>query len=117
MRLAPALIALVVLAGCAVHPDIGGTEWTRPGAMLQDVTLDEVDCARRAHDAADTPDLVVGGLVDLVRFAIEDGQRRTDFDRCMVDRGYQRVASRDPASATVRDGSRVSFGNLQGRRL
>lgn len=93
MRLAPALIAVAVLAGCAVHPDLEGRQWARPGAMLQDVTLDEVDCARRAHEAADTPDLILGGLVDVVRLVIEDGQRRTAFRRCMVDRGYQPVGS------------------------
>jgi len=93
MRLALALIALAALTGCAVHPDIGGTQWTRPDTILQDVTLDEVDCARRSHDAATTPDLVVGGLVDVVRLVIEDGQRRTAFRRCMVDRGYQPVGS------------------------
>jgi len=93
MRLALALTALAVLTGCAVHPDIGGTQWTRAGTILQDITLDEVDCARRSHDAADTPDLVVGGLADVVRLVIEDGQRRTAFRRCMVDRGYQSVGS------------------------
>jgi hypothetical protein len=93
MRLALALTALAVLSGCAVHPDVGGTQWTRPGAMLQDVTLDEVSCARLADDAAGTPDLVVGGIADVVRLVIEDGQRRTAFHRCMVDQGYQPVGS------------------------
>lgn len=93
MRLALALIALAGLAGCAVHPDLAGTQWSRPGAMLQDVTLDEVDCARRAHEAADTPDLILGGVLDAVRLAVEDGQRRTAFRRCMVDRGYEPVGS------------------------
>ena len=91
MRLALALTALAVLAGCAVHPDLGGTQWTQPGVLLQEVTLDEVDCARRAHDAAETPDLVVGGVVDVVRLVMEEGQRRTAFSRCMLDRGYQPV--------------------------
>jgi hypothetical protein len=91
MRLALVLTAAAMLTGCAVHPDLGGTQWSRPGAMLQDVTLDEVDCARRAHDAADTPDLILGGVLDVVRLSIEDGQRRTAFDRCMVDRGYRRA--------------------------
>lgn len=89
MRLALALTVVAVLTGCAVHPDVGGTQWTRPGAMLQDVTLDEVDCARQTHDAADTPDLVLGGVLDVARLVIEDGQRRTSFHRCMVDRGYR----------------------------
>jgi hypothetical protein len=94
MRLAPALIALAaVLAGCAVHPDIGGTQWVRPGITIQEITLDEVDCARRSDDAGATPDLFVGGLVDVVRLAIEDGQRRTAFRRCMADRGYQPAGS------------------------
>ena len=94
MRLAPALITLAaVLAGCSVHPDVSGTHWVRPDAMLQDVTLDEVDCARRADQAGATSDLFVGGLVDVVRLAIEDGQRRTAFRQCMADRGYQPAGS------------------------
>jgi hypothetical protein len=94
MRLAPALITLAaVLAGCSVHPDVSGTHWVRPDAMLQDITLDEVDCARRADQAGATPDLVVGGLVDVVRLVNEDGQRRTAFRQCMADRGYQPAGS------------------------
>ena len=90
MRLAPVPLALAaVLAGCAVHPDVSGTLWVRPGATFQDITLDEVDCARRADEAGATPDLIVGGLVDVVRLAIEDGQRRTAFRQCKADRGYQ----------------------------
>ena len=94
MRLAPALLALAaVLAGCAVHPDVSGTQWVRPGAMLRDITLDEVDCARRTDEAGATPDLFVGGLVDVVRLAIEDGRHRTAFRQCMADRGYQPTGS------------------------
>lgn len=93
MKLALALIALAGLAGCAVHPDLEGRQWARADALLQDVTLDEVDCARRAHEAADTPDLVLGGLLDVVRLGIEERQRRTAFERCMVDRRYQPAAS------------------------
>lgn len=93
MRLALALTTLALLTGCAVHPDIAGTEWTRPGVLIQQITLDEVACARQAADAGATPDLIVGGVLDVGRLFVEDRQRRSAFHRCMVDRGYRPVES------------------------
>ena len=93
MKLALGLAALVALAGCAVHPNIDGRDWTRPDTLLQDITLDEVDCARQADAAGDTPDLVLGGLLDVARLAVEDRQRRQAFGRCMADRGYVATGS------------------------
>ena len=88
MRLALAA-SLVIFAGCAPHFDIGGGDWTRPGAHVQQTTLDEMECARTASRAYGTPDLVVGGLVDAVRVKIENGQMSGAFSECMRSKGYQ----------------------------
>ena len=85
-----ALVAAgMLLAGCAPHFDIGGGDWAKPGAQIQQTTLDEMECARTASRAYWTPDLIVGGLVDTVRVKIEDGQMSGAFSECMRSKGYQ----------------------------
>ena len=92
MRLA--LVAgLLMLAGCAPHFDIGGGEWAKAGAPVQQTTLDEMDCARTATHAYWTPDLILGGLLDVVRVKIEDAQMTSAFDSCMRGKGYQPARS------------------------
>ena len=84
---------LLVLAGCAPHFDIGGGDWAKPGAQVQQTTLDETECARTASRAYGTPDLIVGGLADVVRVKIEDTQMTTAFSGCMRSKGYQPARS------------------------
>jgi hypothetical protein len=48
-----------------------------------------MDCARTASRAYWTPESVVGGLADVVRVYVEDGQMVTAFNRCMERKGYQ----------------------------
>ena len=92
MRVALAAAVLLV-AGCAPHFDIGGGDWTKSGAQVQQTTVDEMECARTASRAYMTPDLVVGGLVDVVRVAIENGQMERAFSGCMRAKGYQPARS------------------------
>ena len=92
MRLA-LLTGLLLCAGCAPHFDIGGGEWTKAGSHVQQTTLDEMDCARAASRAYWTPDLVLGGLLDVVRVKIEDAQMTSAFDGCMRGKGYQPARS------------------------
>ena len=87
------MAAGMLLAGCAPHFDIGGGDWAKPGAQVQQVTLDEMECARTASRAYGTPDLIVGGLVDTVRVKIENGQMSGAFDQCMRTKGYQPARS------------------------
>ena len=82
-----------MLAGCAPHFDIGGGEWGKPGAQFTQTTLDEMECARTASRAYWTPDLILGGLLDVVRVKIEDGQMETAFNGCMRGKGYQPARS------------------------
>ena len=84
---------LVLLAGCAPHFDIGGGEWAKPGSAIQQTTLDEMDCARTASRAYWTPDLVLGGLLDVVRVTIEDAQMTSAFTECMRTKGYELARS------------------------
>jgi hypothetical protein len=89
MRLAMALLLLTTLTGCTVKYDLSGTDWTKPGTMFTRTTQDEMDCVRAAREAGWTPDLGVGGLVDLARWKAEDLMRLSSYKRCMVARGYQ----------------------------
>jgi len=89
MRLVIALLALVVLAGCSNKFDLSGTDWKKSNTMIQDVTYDEMECVRAAREAGWTPDLIVGGIADAVRFSIEERQRDSAFHRCMIAKGYQ----------------------------
>jgi hypothetical protein len=87
------LAGALICAGCAPQFDISGGDWTKPGAQVQQTTLDETECARTASRAYGTPDLVVGGLVDTVRVKIEDGQMSGAFNECMRSKGYQPTRS------------------------
>jgi hypothetical protein len=89
MRLLVALVALGTLAGCSVKYDLSGAEWTKPGALIQTVTLDEMECVRAAREAGSTPELWIGGLADVVRYGIEESQRGGAYRSCMQAKGYQ----------------------------
>ena len=92
MRLAMAAVAVVVvLAGCAPAFDVAGREWTKPGTSIPQVTLDETSCAREAYGTGWTPDLVLGGLLDLGRIVIQNGVQIHTDNRCMTKRGYSRT--------------------------
>ena len=89
MRPLLALLAIVSLTGCANKYDLSGSDWTKANTMIQQTTQDEMDCVRAAREAGYTPDLILGGLVDVVRFQIEEAQRRGSYARCMTAKGYQ----------------------------
>jgi hypothetical protein len=52
-----------------------------------------MDCARTASRAYATPDLVLGGLLDVVRVKLEDAQMTSAFSGCMRGKGYQPARS------------------------
>ncbi|HEV8585134.1 MAG TPA: hypothetical protein VGT02_09205 [Methylomirabilota bacterium] len=81
--------AAVVLAGCTTRFDVGGGDWTKPGAQIPQITLDEMACARDAVDARPFPDTLVGGLADIAMAKLQDVKMNRDFDRCMTGRGYR----------------------------
>ena len=87
MRVAIVLLALL-LTGCAL--DLGGVEWQKPGAMVQEVTITEVECARNALQIGPGPDLILGGLLDVGRLAIQETRQAAAFSSCMTSAGYQR---------------------------
>ncbi len=87
------LAAAAVLAGCTTRFDIGGGDWAKPNARIAQITLDEMDCARKAVDARPFPDTVAGGLADVVVAKIQDAKMAGDFERCMGGKGYQPARS------------------------
>jgi uncharacterized protein YceK len=95
MRVATLLVVVVLLlAGCTRVLDVSGNEWRRANVSIQQITYDEVECARLSEPAGDLPDTIVGGLADLVVVPLEDKLRGASYDRCMRQRGYERVTSR-----------------------
>jgi len=89
MRAYVALLAAVpLLTGCVL--DLRGTEWKKPGAMFQDVSLVETECARKALELGTGPDLILGGLLDVGRIAVQESRQANAFNDCMTSAGYQR---------------------------
>jgi hypothetical protein len=84
-------VMVVLLAGCTRVIDISGAEWRRTGASIQQVTFDEVECARETVDAGDMRDTIVGGIVDAFVVPLEDRRRGQAYDRCMLARGYEPI--------------------------
>ena len=78
----------LLLTGCTL--DLRGTEWQKPGAMFQDVSLAEVECARKAFEIGPGPDLILGGILDVGRIAVQESRQANAFDGCMKSAGYQR---------------------------
>lgn len=85
------VLVVALLAGCTRVIDISGAEWRRSGAGIQQVTFDEVECARDTVDAGDLPDTIVGGIVDAFVVPLEDRRRGAAYDRCMLTKGYEPV--------------------------
>ena len=85
--------AVIVLSGCTRVLDISGAEWRRPETAIQQETWDEVECARATEYAGDLPDTIIGGIADAIVVPLEDSRRGAAFDRCMVEKGYERVAA------------------------
>ncbi len=95
MRLAAWMGVVLVaglLTGCAASMDVSGREWAKPNTGPSQVTWDEYQCVWEADGFTRTPDLIVGGLVDLGRYTIEERRREGGFTQCMTSRGYKRVS-------------------------
>jgi hypothetical protein len=89
VRAAAILLLVVTAVGCTAELDVSGARWRKEGVGFNQVTLDETECARNAMDAGQTPDLIVGGLVDIGRNIVRDRGRQGTYEKCMKDRGYR----------------------------
>ena len=87
MKARVALAALVALTGCTTIHD--PSDWTKPAATVMQITYDDMECERHSREIPGTPDLILGGVVDIPRIAIENGQREHLYTRCMQQRGYE----------------------------
>jgi hypothetical protein len=90
MKALGVLAAVVALTGCTTVHD--PSDWTKPAATVLQITYDDMECERQSRDISGTPDPIVGGIVDIPRIAIENGQREHIYTRCMKDRGYEKQA-------------------------
>jgi hypothetical protein len=90
MRAFLVVVAALSLVGCTL--DLWGTEWRKQEAMVQEVSLAEVECARKAFEVGPGPDLILGGLLDVARLAIQESRQAAVFDSCMTSAGYQRAS-------------------------
>ncbi|HET9490583.1 MAG TPA: hypothetical protein VFR64_12610 [Methylomirabilota bacterium] len=101
MRWLPGLLGLTLLSGCTAAFDVAGVEWTRSNTTYSQITLDQTECARAAYDAGATSDLLLGGLLDVVRLAAENGAQAQAYRDCLTSRGYERVAEGDSQARPV----------------
>ena len=90
MRALALLVVAMLLTGCVL--DLRGTEWKKPGAMFQEVSLVETDCARSAFEIGTGPDLILGGLLDVGRLAVQELRQSSAFSDCMKHAGYERAS-------------------------
>ena len=90
MRALALLAVAVLLTGCVL--DLRGTEWKKPGAMFQEVSLVETECARSAFEIGTGPDLILGGLLDVGRIAVQESRQSGAFSDCMKHAGYERAS-------------------------
>ncbi len=88
-RLVPLALVLVVSGCTTLHLD---RTWRKAGAGVPQATLDEYQCTRDTEDIPTTPDLIVGGIPDVVRIQLEANARDRLLARCMRARGYEPVA-------------------------
>ena len=92
MRLAALAAGLLLLAGCTRVLDISGSEWRKANASIQQVTYDEVECARASEKVGNLPETFVGGIADAIVVPLEDRRRGAAYDACMRALGYEQVA-------------------------
>ena len=90
MRALALLAVAMLLSGCVL--DLRGTEWKKPGAMFQEVSLVETECARNAFLIGPGPDLILGGLLDVGRLAVQESRQASAFSDCMKQAGYERAS-------------------------
>ena len=88
MRALALLAVAVLLSGCVL--DLRGTEWQKPGGMSPEVSLVETECARNAFLIGPGPDLILGGLLDVARLAVQESRQSGAFSDCMKQAGYER---------------------------
>jgi hypothetical protein len=100
MKAALALVAAVALSGCITTTVHDPSDWTKPSATVQQITFDDMECERLSRDIPGTPDLIVGGIVDIPRIVIENGQREDIYNKCMKDRGYEKESGKRTARAS-----------------
>jgi hypothetical protein len=89
MKITLVPLTALLLAGCTL--DLDAANWKKPQTLPQQVTADEYQCAHSAFLIGPGPDLVLGGLVDVLRLALQESRQAGAFDGCMTSQGYAKV--------------------------
>jgi len=89
MKILLVLIVAVLLAGCTL--DLGAASWKKRDTFAPQVTADEYACAHDAFRIGPGLDLVLGGLLDVLRLAVHEVRQASAFDRCMTSKDYAKV--------------------------
>ncbi len=106
MRAALVLATVLVLPACtAIH---NPSDWTKPAATMQQLTFDDMECERESRTIPGTFDPFVGGVADIPRIMIENGQREHIYTRCMQDRGYEKTSPQRTAQERALEQPRPS---------
>src|SRR5258708_34252871 len=86
MKILLVLIVAVLLAGCTL--DLGAASWKKRDTFAPQVTADEYACAHDAFRIGPGLDLVLGGLLDVLRLAGPAGPHASAFARCRTSEAY-----------------------------
>ena len=92
-RLARWIAAACALAvtGCTTST-IVPQAWTKPGASVQQVTYDDIQCRRAGDDTINEGSgTIVGGFADAILVTMQHVRREQTFARCMEANGYTPV--------------------------
>ena len=86
--------ALALLAAGCTTLDLDDS-WSKPGTGAAQMSRDDWECRREVDASAPkTADLIVGGLVDVVRVHVDEKLRDDTYAKCMEARGYTRTEKR-----------------------
>ena len=80
------VVAAALAAGCTTW-DLG-TQWTRSSTMMQQITYDNMECARLDEAVKRTPETILGGVLDLGMLTISEMARISRYNDCMTSKGY-----------------------------
>jgi hypothetical protein len=92
MRLTLLVVLAAAAAGCTTTPLVPEV-WTRSGATVGELTLDDLQCRRTSEMTGNGSGsgTYVGGLADAVVVTVQHVRREKTYAACMEAKGYTPV--------------------------